>query len=44
LDISYGKLVDVNYAIADLAAAADIHEAPDIPNEIRGALAEASPV
>jgi hypothetical protein len=44
LDISYGKLVDVNYAVADLAATTRMDEATDIPNEIRGALAKAGPV
>jgi hypothetical protein len=44
LDISYGKLVDINYAVADLAATARIDEATDIPIEIRDALAEAGPV
>lgn len=44
LDISYGKLVDVNYALADLAGTAHIDEARDVPVEIRGALEKAGPV
>jgi len=37
LDIGYGKLVDVNYAVADLPA-------PEIPAELAGALAKADPI
>jgi len=36
-DIGYGKLVDVNYAVADLPA-------PEIPAELRDALTKAGPV
>ncbi len=31
LDITYGSLVDVNYAVADLAAEQPVEEAKDIP-------------
>ena len=44
LDISYGKLVDVNYAVADLGNAEHIAKAPAIPEEIRTALEKAAPV
>lgn len=44
LDISYGKLVDVNYALADLPAVAPLDQAADIPVEIRKALEKAGPV
>jgi hypothetical protein len=44
LDISYGKLVDVNYALADLGAGAPVAEGHNIPAEIRGALEKAGPV
>ncbi len=44
LDISYGKLVDVNYALADLPVAAALDKAKDIPVEIRDALEKAGPV
>ena len=44
LDISYGKLVDVNYAVADLGDGAPVTAAHDIPVEIRGALEKAGPV
>jgi hypothetical protein len=43
LDISYGKLVDVNYAVADLAPNQALADARDIPIELRGALAKAEP-
>jgi hypothetical protein len=44
LDIGYGSLVDVNYAVADLAVAQPIEEAKEIPGPIRDALAKAGPV
>jgi hypothetical protein len=44
LDISYGKLVDVNYALADLPAAAALGAGKNIPLEIRTALEKAGPV
>lgn len=44
LDITYGSLVDVNYAVADLAAGQGIEEAKEIPVPIRDALAKAGPV
>lgn len=44
LDISYGKLVDVNYALADLPAAAALDKATGVPAEIRKALEKAEPV
>jgi hypothetical protein len=44
LDISYGKLVDTNYAVANLPPAKRIEEARNIPVEIRSALSQAAPV
>ena len=44
LDIGYGSLVDVNYAVADLPAGQPIEDAKEIPTEIREALAKAGPV
>lgn len=44
LDIAYGKLVDTNYALADLPAGARLDQAHDIPEGIRSALAQAEPV
>ena len=44
LDISYGPLVDVNYALADLAATAALDQAPAVSTEIRNALKKAEPV
>lgn len=44
LDISYGKLVDVNYAVADLGSGQGIEEAHAIPIELRNALKMAEPV
>jgi hypothetical protein len=44
LDIGYGSLVDVNYAVADLAATQPVEEATEIPIPIRDALALAGPV
>jgi hypothetical protein len=44
LDIIYGKLVDVNYAVAGLNATAPIEEARDVPPELRRALEKAGPV
>lgn len=43
-DISYGKLVDVNYAVADLSSGEGIEHAHNIPIELRNALQEAEPV
>ncbi len=43
-DISYGKLVDVNYALADLTSGQRIEEAHDIPIQLRNALQLAEPV
>lgn len=43
LDIDHGKLVDVNYAVADLAADAPIAGASDIPATLRSALEKAEP-
>jgi hypothetical protein len=44
LDIGYGGLVDVNYAVADLPASGRIDDAKGISAELRAALAEAGPV
>jgi hypothetical protein len=44
LDIGYGSLVDVNYAVADLPASGRIEDAKEIPTDLRAALAEAGPV
>jgi hypothetical protein len=44
LDIGYGSLVDVNYAVADLPASGRIEDAKAISTELRAALAEAVPV
>lgn len=44
LGIEYGKLVDVNYGVADLAGWEPITHAHDIPDGIRGALEKAGPV
>ena len=44
LDISYSKLVDVNYSLADLGSAERIDKAVRIPVEIRTALEKAAPV
>jgi hypothetical protein len=44
LDIGYGGLVDVNYAVADLPASGRIEDAKGISAELRAALAEAGPV
>jgi hypothetical protein len=41
LDIDHGKLVDVNYAVADLAPGAPIAKAADIPATLRGGLEKA---
>jgi hypothetical protein len=43
LDIDHGKLVDVNYAVADLAPRAPIAKAADIPATLRSALEKAEP-
>lgn len=43
-DISYGKLVDVNYAVANLSSGERIEKAHDIPMDLRNALQEAEPV
>ncbi len=44
LDIGYGKLVDVNYAVADLAAGQPVEGAGEIPIPLRDALSKAAPV
>lgn len=44
LDIAYGKLVDVNYAVADLPAGAGVEDAKDIPPALRDALRQAAPI
>jgi hypothetical protein len=44
LDIGYGSLVDVNYAVANLPESGPIEDVKGDPPELRGALAEASPV
>lgn len=44
LDIAFGKLVDVNYAVADLPAGEPIDNAKDIPPELRAALRSAGPI
>jgi hypothetical protein len=44
LDIGYGSLVDVNYAVADLPASGRIEDAKEISAELRAALAEGGPV
>jgi hypothetical protein len=44
LNIGFGSLVDVNYAVADLPAGRPIEQAKDIPDPIREALAKAGPV
>ncbi len=44
LDISHGKLVDVNYAVADLTSGQGIEAARGIPIELRDALQKAEPV
>jgi hypothetical protein len=44
LDIGYGSLVDVNYAVADLPATGRIEDAKENPAELRAALAEAGSV
>jgi hypothetical protein len=44
LDIGYGSLVDVNYAVADLPANGRIEGAKEISTELRAALAEADPI
>jgi len=43
LDIDRGKLVDVNYALADLAPDAPIAKAAEIPATLRSALEKAEP-
>ena len=44
LEIGYGKLVDVNYAVADLNGWTPISQVHDIPESLRGALEQAGPV
>jgi hypothetical protein len=44
LDIGYGPLVDVNYAVADLPAGAPIEGTREIPTELREALSKAAPI
>jgi hypothetical protein len=44
LEIGYGNLVDVNYAVADLDGWAPLGRASDIPESIGAALEEAGPV
>ena len=44
LDIGYGPLVDVNYAVADMAPSERIEDVREIPADLRRALADAGPV
>ena len=44
LDIGYGSLVDVNYAMADLPTSGRIEDTQQISVELRAALTEAGPV
>jgi hypothetical protein len=44
LDIGYGPLVDVNYAVADLPAGAPLESEKEIPTELREALSKAAPI
>ena len=44
LDIGYGPLVDVNYAVADLPAGAPIESSKGIPAELLEALSKAAPI
>ena len=44
MNISFGPLVDVNYAVADLKPGAPVTGASEIPSRLREALSKAAPV